>query len=229
MAGRASSRREPSTTSRLLSTRRALLCVAAGGVAGILAALLLTPPLGPLVGWCIAGISALVWIWRICWPQDAAGTERVAREESLSHVTDDAIITACLASVAAVILAVVQSTNRGGDAVSVALVILGCVGTIVAWALVNTIYALKYARMYYIDHQEGGFDLGQDTRPTYSDFAYFAFTIGMSYSVTGMEPTATDVRRKALAHALLSYFFGTVLIAVAINLVTGIGQTRGGG
>jgi uncharacterized membrane protein len=222
-----SGRRTSSTRRRVLSTRRALLCVAAGGVAGILASLLLTPPLGPLVGWCIAGTAALVWIWRICWPQDPAGTERVAREESISHVTDDAIITACLASVAAVILAVVQSRDRGGDAVSVALVILGCLGTIVAWALVNTVYALKYARMYYIDHPRSGFDLKEESQPAYSDFAYFAFTIGMSYSASVIEPTATDIRRKALAHALLSYFFGTILIAVAINLVTSIGQ--GGG
>ncbi|MET3565050.1 putative membrane protein [Leifsonia sp. 563] len=227
MATGTSGRRASSTSRRVLSVRRALLCVAAGGVAGILAAVLLTPPLGPLVGWCIAGLTALVWVWVICWPQDPEGTERVAREESISHVTDDAIVTACFASVAAVILAVVQSRDRNGDAVSVALVILGCLGTIVAWALVNTVYALKYARMYFIDHQRSGFDLKQETQPTYSDFAYFAFTIGMSYSASVIQPTATDIRRKALAHALLSYFFGTVLIAVAINLVTSIGQSGG--
>ncbi|MGN7800360.1 DUF1345 domain-containing protein [Leifsonia sp. 22587] len=227
MSTRPSSRRTSPTTGRVLSARRALICVAAGGVAGILAAVLLTPPLGPLVGWCIAGTAALVWVWLICWPQDADGTERLAREESVSQVTDDAIVTACVASVAAVILAVVQSRDRGGDAVSVALVILGCIGTIVAWALVNTVYALKYARMYFIDHHRSGFDLKQETQPTYSDFAYFAFTIGMSYSASVIQPTETGIRRKALAHALLSYFFGTVVIAVSINLVTSIGQ--GGG
>lgn len=227
MPTRTSSRRGKSTTGRVLSVRRALICVAAGGVAGILAALLLSPPLGPLVGWCIAGVTALVWVWLICWPQDSEGTERVAREESISHVTDDAIVTACLASVAAVILAIVQSRDRGGDPVSVALVILGCLGTIVAWALVNTVYALKYARMYFIDHHRSGFDLTQATQPTYGDFAYFAFTIGMSYSASVIQPTATGIRRKVLAHALLSYFFGTVVIAVSINLVTSLGQSGG--
>jgi uncharacterized membrane protein len=209
---------------RILSARRALVCVAVGAVTGTVVALTVAPRLGPLVGWCTAGSVALAWVWRICWPQDQHGTERLAREESSTRVTDDAIIAACLASIAAVVVSVVQSSDRSSDPVSIALVILGVLGTMVAWALVNTVYAFKYARMYYVDHHEGGFDFNQSSTPTYSDFAYLAFTIGMSYGVSEVEPNATGTRRKALLHALLSYFFGTVLIAVAINLVTGLGH-----
>jgi uncharacterized membrane protein len=210
---------------RILSARRALICVAIGAVIGSATALVIAPRLGPLVGWCTAGLIALAWVWRICWPQDPAGTERVAREESSSRVTDDAIVTACLVSVGAVVVALVQSGNTSGDAVSVALVILGVLGTMVAWALVNTVYAFKYARMYFVDHKESGFDFKQETQPTYSDFAYLAFTVGMSFGVSDIEPTSTEIRRKALPHALLSYLFGTILIAVAINLVTNLGQS----
>jgi uncharacterized membrane protein len=210
--------------SRILSARRALVCVAVGAVVGIVTAVAFAPRLGPLVAWCTAGLIALVWVWRICWPKDSAGTERLAREESSSRVTDDAIITGCIASIGAVVVALIQSRNQTGDAISVALVILGVLGTIVAWALVNTVYAFKYARMYFLDHREGGFDFNQESPPTYSDFAYLAFTIGMSYTVADIEPTSSDVRRKALPHTLLSYLFGTVLIAVAINLVTNLGQ-----
>lgn len=46
----------------------------------------------------------------------------------------------------------------------------------------------------------------------------------MSYAAPEVEPDDSETRRKALPHALLSYFFGTVLIAVAINLVTNLGQ-----
>jgi uncharacterized membrane protein len=210
-------------SSRILSARRGLVCVAVGAVAGTIAAVAGDPSLGPLVGWCTAGLLALAWVWRFCWPQDPSGTERVAREESTSHITDDAIVTACVASIAAVVVAVIQSSSRAGDPTATALVILGVLGTMVAWALVNTVYALKYARMYFLDHREGGFDVNQSEQPAYSDFAYFAFTIGMSYSAPEIVPTSRDIRRKALLHALLSYFFGTVLIAVAINLVTSLG------
>ncbi|MEV8214123.1 DUF1345 domain-containing protein [Leifsonia sp. NPDC077715] len=208
---------------RLLSARRTLICVAIGAVVGTTAALVIDPRLGPLVGWCTFGIIDLVWVWRICWPRDSAGTERLAREESTTHVTDEVIVTACLVSIVAVVVSLVQSGSRHTDVVSVALVILGMLGTIVAWALVNTVYAFKYARMYYVDHHRSGFDFNQESPPTYSDFAYLAFTIGMSYGVSEVEPNAVGTRRKALMHALLSYFFGTVVIAVAINLVTSLG------
>ena len=85
-------------------------------------------------------------------------------------------------------------------------------------------YAFKYARLCFLDHQEGGLDFNQEARPTYSDFAFLAFTIAMSYAVADIEPNTTETRRKALPHALLSYLFGTVLIAVSINLVTNRGQ-----
>ncbi len=208
---------------RVLSTRRALVCLLIGAVAAAIAAVV-APSLAPLVGWCTAGGLALVWVWRICWRQDAEGTERIAEEESSSPVTDNAIVAACLASIVAVMLALVESRSQSGGPLAVALVILGVLGTMVAWALVNTVYALKYARMYYLDNEVGGFDTKQDERPAYSDFAYFAFTIGMSYAAPEIEPVNRDVRRKALLHAMLSYFFGTVIIAVAINLVTNLAQ-----
>lgn len=209
---------------RILSARRTLICVAIGVVVGVAVALAVDPRLGPLAGWCTAGVIDLIWVWRICWPQDSAGTERIAREESSTHVTDNVMVVACLFSIVAVVVSVIQSSNRSGDLASVALVILGVLGTMVAWALVNTVYAFKYARMYFVDHHGDGFDFNQDSSPTYSDFAYLAFTIGMSYGVSEVEPNAIGTRRKALMHALLSYFFGTVLIAVAINLVTSLGK-----
>jgi len=209
---------------RILSARRAGACVAVGVVAGVLVGVTASPALTPLVAWCAAGTTALVGVWAQCWRQDPAGTRRLAEEESSSRVTDDAIVIACLVSIVAVVIALLRSRDQSGQPESVALVVLGVLGTMVAWALVNTVYALKYARMYYLDHDHDGFDVRQEAPPTYSDFAYFAFTVGMSYTGPEIEATATAVRRKVLPHALLSYFFGTVLIAVAINLVTNLGQ-----
>ena len=209
---------------RILSPGRASAYVAIGVVVGVACLFLGAPSLGPLAAWCTAGVIALTQVWRRCWRQDPDGTERLAREESDSRVTDNAIIVACLASLAAVVLALGEASHAR-DPASVAAVVLGVLGVMVAWALVNTVYALKYARMFFLDHRGGGFDVKQDARPTYSDFAYFAFTIGMSYAAPEVEPDDSATRRKALPHALLSYFFGTVLIAVAINLVTNLGQS----
>jgi len=209
---------------RILSPGRASAYVAIGVVAGVSCMFFGAPSLGPLAAWCTAGFIALTQVWRRCWRQGPDGTERLAREESESRLTDNAVIVACLASLAAVVLALGEASHAG-DPASVAAVVLGVLGVMVAWALVNTVYALKYARMFFLDHRGGGFDVKQDARPTYSDFAYFAFTIGMSYAAPEVEPDDSATRRKALPHALLSYFFGTILIAVAINLVTNLGQS----
>jgi uncharacterized membrane protein len=107
----------------------------------------------------------------------------------------------------------------------VASVHLSVVSVALSWALVNTVYAFKYAPLYYCDEPDtGGIDFKQEDDPTYSDFAYMAFTVGMSFATSETEPTSTRIRRIVLGHALLSYAFGTGVLAVSINLITNLSQ-----
>jgi uncharacterized membrane protein len=210
---------------RLLSARRALTSLVAGLAAGAIVGFLATPRLLPLVRWTVTLAVLLTWVWRISWPQDSAGTKRLAEEESSNRSTDVWLLTAAVASLAVVVLALVQSGSSQKNATAVASVILSVLSVALSWGLVNTVYAFKYARLYYLDEPDtGGIDFKQDDPPTYSDFAYLAFTVGMSFAVSETEPTATRIRRVALGHALLSYAFGTGVLAVAINLVTNLGQ-----
>jgi uncharacterized membrane protein len=209
---------------RILSARRALLCLAAGLVAAVIIGALWSPVLSPLTGWVVASACALAWVWKIGWPCDSEGTERLAEEESRSRSTDTWVLLACVASLVAVVVALVQSSGQA-DAVAVTAVLLSVLGVILAWALVNTVFALKYARMYYLGEPDrGGIDFHKAEDPCYADFAYMAFTVGMSYAVSETEPDDTATRKVALGHALLSYAFGTGVVAVAINLVTNLGQ-----
>ncbi|MCW2741506.1 MAG: hypothetical protein JWR45_1928 [Blastococcus sp.] len=207
---------------RLLSWRRLLLSLALGAVAGVAVAVLRVPELAVLAAWTVAAGALLFWVWRLAWPQDASGTERMAEQEGRTRATDTAVLGAAGASLAAVVVALVRSSSSGPAAV--AAVVLGLVVVVLSWALVNTVFAFKYARLYYIDEHRG-IDFGQETPPAYSDFAYLAFTVGMSFAVSDTEPAGTRVRKVALGHALLSYLFGTVVLAVAINLVTNLGQS----
>ena len=129
---------------------------------------------------------------------------------------------AAVASLAAVVEGLLRAGTK--DAVGVATVVLGVLVVILSWALVNTVFALKYARRYY-SGGDGGIDFGQEEPPTYSDFAYVAFTVGMSFAVPDTQIVDTSIRKVGLGHALLSYLFGTVVIAVAVNLVTNLGQS----
>ncbi|WP_380176034.1 DUF1345 domain-containing protein [Kineococcus sp. DHX-1] len=211
---------------RSLSVRRTLTSLAAGLVAGAVVGFLTDVRLLPLVTWTVAVAVLLTWVWRRCWPQDAGGTRRLAQEERSTRSTDAWLITAAVASLAAVVVALLQSSGAK-DPVAVASVLLSVVGVALSWALVNTVYAFKYARLHYVDEpgdgSGGSFDFKQDDEPAYSDFTYLAFTVGMSYAVSETEPTSTRARRAALGHALLSYAFGTGVLAVAVNLVTDLG------
>jgi uncharacterized membrane protein len=208
---------------RILSARRALMCLAAGAAGGLLTANVWTLELGPIVGWCVAASSALAWVWLIGWHQDAAGTERLAEEESRSRSTDLWVVLAAVASLAVVVVALQRS--GGNDPVAVATVLLSVLSVMLAWAMVNTVFALKYARLYYVDGPDRqGFDFAMATAPAYSDFAYMAFTVGMAYAPAEARPNHPDTRKVVLGHALLSYLFGTGLIAVAISLVTSLGS-----
>jgi len=212
-----------SGSGRILSAGRALTSLALGFVAGTVMLLLGLPALVPLVAWTVAAGSTLAWVGAVSWPQDERGTKLLAEEESKSRSTDTWVLLAAVASLVATAVALVQSSSRG-DPAAIAAVLLSVVSVILSWALVNTVFALKYARLYYVDEPDaGGIDFGQDAPPTYSDFAYMAFTVGMSFGLAESEPTQTRVRKVVLGHALMSYLFGTILIAVSINLVTNLG------
>ena len=209
---------------RLLSAGRALTSLAVGLVAGVVVGVLTTFELLPLVSWTVTVTVLLVWVWRKSWSQDRDGPERLAEEESRTRSTDVWLLAAAVASLGVVVVALVQSGSQRGPT-AVASVLLSVASVALSWALVNTVYAYKYARMYYLDEPDaGGIDFKQDQDPTYSDFAYMAFTVGMSFATAETEPTSTRVRRVVLGHALLSYAFGTGVLAVAINLVTNLSQ-----
>ena len=212
-----------SQRSRILSPRRAAACLAAGLVASLGPARLGELGLSLLTGWVAAASLVLAWVWSISWRQDADGTQRLAVGESKSRSTDLPVLIASAISVAGVILALTESSDDD-NGIRVALAVLSLVASLLAWALVNTVFAFKYARRYYVD-TAGGLNYKQQQAPTYSDFAYLAFTIGMSYAASDTEPANSAVRKIALGHALLSYGFGTITIAVAINLVTTLGQS----
>jgi uncharacterized membrane protein len=89
--------------------------------------------------------------------------------------------------------------------------------------MIHTVYALRYAEIYYRD-PVGGVDFGDTKSPVYADFAYLAFTLGMTFQVSDTTLSRREFRAAALRQALLSYLFGTIIIATTINLIAGLGR-----
>ena len=95
------------------------------------------------------------------------------------------------------------------------------VTVVLSWTLVNTVFTLRYAHLYF-SVRSAAVDFGEVDRPDYRDFAYLAFTIGMTYQVSDTDLRDRHIRRTVLFHALLAYVFGVVIVAAGINLIAGV-------
>ena len=92
---------------------------------------------------------------------------------------------------------------------------------VLSWLAVQTVFTLRYAHLYY-SRRPGGIDFNGDEEPDYRDFAYLALTIGMTYQVSDTNLTTKVMRRTATRQGLLSYVFGTFVVAMTINVVAGL-------
>ncbi|HEV7887238.1 MAG TPA: DUF1345 domain-containing protein, partial [Acidimicrobiales bacterium] len=128
---------------------------------------------------------------------------------------------ACVASLGAVGFGLVKAAHEHGLAAA-GMTAVAVVSVALAWSAVHAVFTLRYAHLYYAHGEVGGIDFGDDEPPDYHDFAYVAVTIGMTYQVSDTDLTTKLIRRTAARHALLSYVFGTVIVAMMINVVAGL-------
>lgn len=169
----------------------------------------------PLTGWALGAAIFVAWTWLALGGMNAADTAaHASREEPTHAITLIAVIVLALVSLGGVVFVLMHKDHTS--------VVVSTLASIIAsWAAVHTIFALHYARIFFTD-APGGIDFHQDAPPSYSDFAYVGFTVGMSFAISDTDLSSTAMRRPALAHALLSYLFGTVIVALLVNLVAGI-------
>lgn len=97
----------------------------------------------------------------------------------------------------------------------------------ISWLLLHTIYAVKYAHLYYgnskYEHGHGlDFPEKEGYLPDFLDFSYFSFVIGMTFQVSDISITDRKIRHVALWHSLLSFIYNMIIIAVSINLIAGL-------
>ena len=177
----------------------------------------------PLSGWDVGALVLVSWMWHSLWSLDAADTARQARRESPHRPQADGLLLgASVASLVAVGLVLVRAGQSSGLTKGL-LVGLSVASIILAWSVVHTVYSLRYAKLYY-EGTPGGVNFNEEESPCYTDFAYLALTIGMTFQVSDTNLQTKNIRRTALRHALLSYAFGTLIIATTINLIAGLGQ-----
>jgi uncharacterized membrane protein len=203
------------------SRNRLIAVVALGLVAGGIGAAFGSWQLAVLVGWDVSAGTFVGWVLgTVAWFTADQTRDLAIREDDGRVSTRILLLSASVVSLVGVALALFKAsnTNTKGQAL---LTVTSVLTVALSWMVVHTVFMLRYAHEYYTE-PVGGIDFKSDDEPDYQDFAYLAFTVGMTFQVSDTDVQGRKDRRTVLRHALLSYLFGAVILAVVINVIAGI-------
>lgn len=200
--------------------------VATSAVCGVLvaatAAFVTVWQLVVLAGWIVTAAVLLVWVWLDIGSLDASATARVATREDDSRAASRSVLVASSVLSLAAIVAALHRASSSSSGLDTALTAASLVAVVVSWLVVNTMFVLHYAHLYYDGEEVGGVSFPGDQAPRYRDFAYLGFTVGMTFQVSDTAITDSTLRATVLRHALLSFVFSIAIIAMTINVVAGL-------
>ena len=202
---------------------RFILALALGGGSGLLLSQRYSAALAATGGWDVGALTLLALAWQRIIRSDAVTTRGKAAEEDPGRTALYALtlLTSAISLLAATVL--VGGAKRISTQASRELIALCLLTVAVSWTLTHTAFALRYAHLYYHPGHEGGsgveFPGGKPA--TYFDFAYLAFTLGMTFQVSDTAITSAAIRRTALLHAAISFAYNTAILAFVLNLVFG--------
>ena len=168
--------------------------------------------------WIAYAAVSLLLMWTtvlLIHPRDSTV---ISRDEDSSRTLIFAfVVVAALASLFAVVglLGDMKATERKTD------ILLAGLAVSSAWALIHTLFTLRYAHLYYGNarnqQRPGGLNFLNEPEPDYLDFAYFSFIIGMTSQTADVNISSRPMRRTALVHGVLSFVFNVVIIAMTIS------------
>jgi uncharacterized membrane protein len=208
---------------RLRAWHRTLLAFAAGGIASA------WPDVWEsrlLLGWLAASTTYLILAWWGVGRLTAAQTRlRAKTYDPGSGAIALAVVAMAWVSLGGVLMAIDAARTMTGMA-RWGHIALSLLALATAWLMVQTVFALRYARLYYRSPRPdgahaGGLRFPGRDDPDYADFAYYAAIIGMTSQVSDVQVETTAMRRLTLAHGLVSFAFNLLVLALAINVVAG--------
>nr|WP_315183660.1 DUF1345 domain-containing protein [uncultured Albidiferax sp.] len=134
------------------------------------------------------------------------------------------VVLAALATLGAIVaeLAVVKDMHGSLRYAHIALVTL-TIAT--SWAFTHVMFALHYAHDFYSNRarkRPDGLQFPGTEQPDYGDFVYFAFVIGTSGQTADVSFTTSAMRRTGVLHCVLAFLFNTTLLALTINIASGL-------
>ena len=182
-----------------------------------------------LFTWISFAMAIIVMDWIIIMSSHPREVRKIAKlQDSSRAFLFLFVVAASIASMGAVVFLLKSSKGLHGAAVN-EHILLAITAVIVSWWLLHTIFTLKYAHMYYDTDKDdgtprpgGGLEFPGNEEPDYLDFVYFSFVLGMTFQVSDVEIASKHIRRLAWMHGLLSFGYNTAILALSINVISGM-------
>ena len=200
------------------------LAVLAGALGYALAPAELLTAGRALVAWDGFAATSLVLLWSIILTADGGHTQAVATRESPGRTVAFVLVPVAITSSLLAVLLLLSTGMMPTLPLATRLQhgALAVVGIAAAWALLHTVFTLRYAHLYYgAGPRPGGLVFPEETprAPDYRDFAYFAFGVGMTSQTSDVAIIRPRLRRAVLLHGVLSFAFNTAVVALSISLL----------
>lgn len=206
--------------------------LAAGLVVGLAFGFLAPPVMGESTRWIVAwDVGVLTFLVLVFWAWNTAGPHHIRRRAALQDEGRNVLLLMAVCGVVASIAAIVSelSTAKSSHGVAQAVQTSLGIGTVaLSWLFLQTFLAQHYAHDYYATSrsedgkEHGGLDFPGDKEPGYWDFFHFSITIGATAQTADIVITSKAMRLTVTWHALMSYAFNTVVLALAISLLAGL-------
>jgi uncharacterized membrane protein len=208
---------------------RLVLGLVAGAVVFLISREYLRSATAAIAGWNAFAVVILALDWLTILTTPLRKIREIAQQQDLSRLLIFLFVvgTACAALFAVGFLVTIKKSQAGAHFIVHVVLTLSTV--IFSWMLVHTVYGLRYAHAFYGDSDEpgenrhaGGLIFPGDRPPDYFDFAYFSFVVGMTCQVSDVQITSRSMRRITLFHSVLSFGFNSMILALLINIVSGL-------
>ncbi len=181
-----------------------------------------------LIIWLAYSISHLILSWITILTSHPLDVKKTApSQDSSKSFIFIFVIAAALAGLFSVVLLLSSSKSLAGK--ELAEYTLLSIGSVIsAWWMLHTVFTFRYTHLYYQqvsgkkDSYVKGLDFPEEDKPDYLDFAYFSFVVGMTFQVSDVQINSKRLRRLCLIHALISFVFNTVIIALSISIISNL-------
>ena len=206
------------------SMRRAVLVACIGLLVALMLVWFVSWELAVIAGWDAAAFAFLLSVWPIILRANSSHAAQLATREDESRGSATLLLVASSVMSLLGVGFVLNLAGQDSGPPRVLLIGVAVLTVVLSWTVVNTVYTLRYADLHYRSRGVGiafAEAAGQE-QPTYRDFAYVAFTIGMTYQVSDTTVSDPKIRHTVLVHAFVSYLFGVVIVGGSVSLIAGL-------